>query len=479
MTSKTEQFYIRHIAELQEQLKQRDERIAALEKQVAELSELVTKLTDKVAKLSKNSSNSSKPPSSDIVKPPRKKKDNGSRNIGGQPGHTKHERTPFATDEIDDFQTHTLDACPDCGGKLEEVKNSSKVIQQVEVVKKPIRIEQHTGLCYWCKHCQKFHYAPMPAHIEKGQLIGPRLTAVIAYMKGACHCSFSTIRKFLRDVIGIPISRGQLSKLIQKASAAFEQAYNELLGYLPSEATLNVDETGHKENKKRFWTWCFRADTYTLFKIADTRGSKVLIDVLGEDFAGVIGCDYFSAYRKYMKDFDILIQFCIAHLIRELKYLAGLTDKATANYGQRLLDAMRDMFSIFHKAEELTASDFAKAMEESRKSFFDIALTDVPDSRQAQNLANRFRKHGDAYFQFITTPGIEPTNNLAEQAIRFVVIDRYITQGTRSENGRLWSERIWTVLATCSSQGRNAFDFIYQSIQAHFSDQPLPSLLGP
>ena len=486
MTSKTEQFYIQHIAELEKQLKQRDERIATLEKQVAELlkintelAEQVKKLTDKVAKLSKNSSNSSKPPSSDIVKPPRKTKNKKPRNIGGQPGHTKHERTPFATDEIDDFQTHTLDACPDCGGNLKEVENAGRVVQQVEVVKKPIHIEQHTGLCYWCEHCQKFHYAPMPAHIEKGQLIGPRLTATIAYMKGGCHCSFSTIRKFLRDVVGITISRGQLNKLIQKASAAFEQAYNELLEYLPHEAKLNIDETGHKENKNRFWTWCFRADAYTLFKIADTRGSRVLIDILGEDFAGVIGCDYFSAYRKYMKDFDVLVQFCIAHLIRELKYLAGLSDKATANYGQKLLEAMRDMFSVFHKAEELTATGFAEAMEESRKTFLDIALNDVPESRQAQNLANRFRKHGEAYFRFITTPGVEPTNNLAEQAIRFVVIDRYITQGTRSENGRAWSERIWTILATCASQGRNAFDFICQSIQAHFSDQPLPSLLGP
>jgi len=472
LTSKTEQFYIQHIAELEKQLKQRDERIAALEKQVAEL-------TDKVAKLSKNSSNSSKPPSSDIVKPPRKAKNKKPRNIGGQPGHTKHERTPFATDEIDDFQTHTLDACPDCGGKLKEVENAGRVVQQVEVVKKPIHIEQHTGLCYWCEHCQKFHYAPMPAHIEKGQLIGPRLTAIVGYMKGACHCSFSTIRKFLRDVVGVTISRGQLSKLIQKASAAFEQAYNELLEYLPHEAKLNIDETGHKENKKRFWTWCFRADAYTLFKIADTRGSRVLIDILGEDFAGVIGCDYFSAYRKYMKDFDVLVQFCTAHLIRELKYLAGLSDKATADYGQKLLDAMRDMFSIFHKAEELTATGFAEAMEANRKAFLEIAMNDVPDSRQAQNLANRFRKHGEAYFRFITTPGVEPTNNLAEQAIRFVVIDRYITQGTRSENGRAWSERIWTILATCASQSRNAFDFICQSIQAHFSDQTLPSLLGP
>ena len=121
----------------------------------------------------------------------------------------------------------------------------------------------------------------------------------------------------------------------------------------------------------------------------------MLIDVLGEHFAGVIGCDYFSAYRKYMKDRHILVQFCIAHLIRELKYLAGLSDKATADYGQKLFDAVRDMFSIFHKAKELTKNTSAKAIDESRKTFLDIALRNVPESRPAQNHAKRFRKHGD------------------------------------------------------------------------------------
>ena len=148
MTAKTEQFYIQHIAELEKQLKQRDDRIATLEKQVAELIKVNAELADKVAKLSKNSSNSSKPPSSDIVKPPRKTKNKKPRNIGGLPGYTKHERMPFTTDEIDAFHPHTLDACPDCGGKLKEVENAARVVQQVEVVKKPIHIEQHTGLCY-------------------------------------------------------------------------------------------------------------------------------------------------------------------------------------------------------------------------------------------------------------------------------------------------------------------------------------------
>jgi transposase len=79
-------------------------------------------------------------------------------------------------------------------------------------------------------------------------------------------------------------------------------------------------------------------------------------------------------------------------------------------------------------------------------------------------MAARFEKHGESYFRFITTPGVEPTNNLAEQAIRFVVIDRLITQGTRSERGNRWCERIWTVIATCTQQGRSVFEYLEAAV---------------
>jgi len=92
-------------------------------------------------------------------------------------------------------------------------------------------------------------------------------------------------------------------------------------------------------------------------------------------------------------------------------------------------------------------------------------------------MAKRFRKNGKAYFEFITTPGMEPTNNIAEQAVRFVVIDRRITQGTRSKMGRETNERLWTVVGTCSLQGRSAFEFILAAVHAHFYGKPEPSLL--
>jgi len=105
------------------------------------------------------------------------------------------------------------------------------------------------------------------------------------------------------------------------------------------------------------------------------------------------------------------------------------------------------------------------------------AARDVPPTAHSRNMAKRFEQHGEACFEFVTTPDVEPTNNLAEQAIRFVVIDRQVTQGTRGEAGRRWCERIWTVIATCSQQGRSVFDYLYAAVQASYQHATAPSLL--
>ena len=100
----------------------------------------------------------------------------------------------------------------------------------------------------------------------------------------------------------------------------------------------------------------------------------------------------------------------------------------------------------------------------------------VPATQAAGNLAQRFKDHGESYFRFLTTPEVEPTNNLAEQAIRFVVIDRLVTQATRSEAGNRWCERIWTVIATCAEQGRSVFASLEAAVAAWFNGAEAPSL---
>lgn len=456
-------------------------RIAELEAEVAELRAQVARLSEQIAKLSKNSSNSSKPPSSDIVKPSKPASSRKTkRKIGGQPGHARHERPPFSREAIDDVREYRLHCCPDCGGAVSTPAKEARVVQQVEIVERPIEIVEHRAEGCWCRRCRKVVYAPLPAAVQKGGLLGPQLTALVGYLKGVCHASFSTIRKYFRDVLHIPISRGQLAKVIGKVSAAMGPAYDALRARLPQEPRLNVDETGHKESGKAHWTWCFRAELYTLFKIDSSRSSDVLIEMLGEAFNGVLGCDYFSAYRKYMREFSVEVQFCLAHLIREVKFLIGLPNQRTRVYGERLLDALRQLFRVIHRRETMTPRGFRGALEKARGDVMNAA-TWAPRRSQAQNLANRFRHHGNAYFRFITTPGVEPTNNLAEQAIRFVVIDRRITQGTRSARGQQWCERIWTAIATCAQQERSVFEYLRNAVNAHFHDQPIPSLLpaGP
>jgi transposase len=458
-------------------------RVGALEAELAALKEVVAHLNQQLAAARKDSSTSSKPPSSDIVKPPKSPPPQGQdrRRIGGQPGHPKHQRAAFPPETINGGSfDHRLHSCPGCGHDLQPALTiAPRVVQQVDIGEVPLSIQEHRSHPGWCPHCRVMHQAPLPPGIGRGGLVGPTLTTLIAYLKGACHASFSTVRKFLRDVVHVTISRGELARIIAKVSRALDQPYRELLDDLPGQPRLNVDETGHKQNGQRQWTWCFRAGLYTLFKIDPTRSADVLIGVLGAEFDGVLGCDYFSSYRRYQREFGVLLQFCLAHLIRDVKYLTTLPDVRDRAYGERLREALRSLFAVIHHREELPGAVFQGQLEAAQAEVMRCGTRDVPETRHGRNLAKRFEAHGESYFRFITTPGVEPTNNLAEQAIRFVVIDRLITQGTRSEAGNRWCERIWTVIATCVQQGRSVFSYLEAAVGAWFEGTEAPSLLPP
>jgi transposase len=451
----------------------------------AEIETLKTRQAEieaELAKARKHSGNSSKPPSSDIVKPPKDKpagKDKDKkRKRGGQKGHARHQRPLFAPEEISLVKDYRYSDCPCCGGALQDCGQPAKIQQHIEIKDIPVTISEHRRIAQYCPHCDKVLYRSFPEHLVKAGLVGPRLTALVGFFKGACHMSFSAIRKFFRDVMGVPISRGHLAKLVAKVSDSLYDPYEELLKLLPEEDLLNVDETGHKDLGKRLWTWCFRASLYTLFKISPSRGSDVLVAVLGKEFDGILGCDYFSAYRKYMKDFNVVVQFCLAHFIRDVKFLAEHPNADNRAYGELLLGHLRQLFGIIHRRDQYaTQQGFRCALGRVRDTLIGEAILASPGTREADNLANRFVVHYESYFRFITEPGVDPTNNLAEQAIRFVAIHRRLTQGTRGQTGQTWCERIWTAVVSCAQQGRSIFEFLCEAITAHFRGKPAPSLL--
>ena len=208
--------------------------------------------------------------------------------------------------------------------------------------------------------------------------------------------------------------------------------------------------------------------------------------LLGQNFQGSLGADFWGAYRKYAGQCGVLIQFCLAHLIREVKYLCEFPDPSVQRYGQALLAGLKELFDALHCRADLSSKAFALALDTGEAKVWDAALDPILQPRRyphgkvhrlIDNLAHRFSLHGEGYFHFITHPEIQPTNNSAEQALRFVVMDRHMTQGTRSQRGRDFCERLWTVIATCSLQNRSAYVWIHAAIRAHFNGRPVPSLL--
>ncbi len=276
---------------------------AQLEARLTEAQAKNQQLIQALAAATKNSRNSSKRPSSDIVKPPPKPLGKGKkRKIGAQPGHPKHEHPAFTPAQINHHIPYELERCPvDPSHRLVPLADQQKIIQQVELVEQPFVVTEHTAQGYWCEGCQGIHYAAFPAAVVAGGLCGPRLTSLVCYLKGKLHGSYSGIQDFFRDVLGLEVSRGYLAKLNQKAARAFAQPYAQLLALLPQQAHLNADETGHKENGHRYWTWCFRAKDFIVFKIHASRGSDVLFDILGQNFQGSLGADFWGAYRKYAR----------------------------------------------------------------------------------------------------------------------------------------------------------------------------------
>ena len=474
---------------LEKQVKVLEAKLAQAMELIAQLQQRIAQLEAQLAKANKNSSNSSKPPSSDITKAP-KGGSSSSRKIGGQPGHPRHERKPFAPDQVDERQIHGLAQCPDCGSRsLEALPEAAQVVQQVELLPKPFLVTEHVVQACRCRCCQRIQTGQLPAAIAATGLIGPRMMGLMLFMKGAMRSSYSEMEEFLDHVLGFKVSRGYLAKVMVRGSQALRPPVEELRSLLPTQPLLNVDETGHKENGQGMWTWCFRARHFVLFTIQDSRGSMVLLEFLGQEFNGILGCDYFSAYRKFMGLMSGTVQFCFAHLIRDLKFLAEHPDPVIQIYGQPILRAVGRMFHLIHQHVEHPVEQFKAKLQRCKKRILALSVDTAAVSPiewyvqeqypQVFNMVQRFRKHGEAYFTFITTPEIGPTNNTVEQALRFVVQDRRATQGTRSHKGRAFCERIWTVVGTSRMNKQSIFDYLCQAVTAWANALPIPSLIPP
>ena len=149
-----------------------------------------------------------------------------------------------------------------------------------------------------------------------------------------------------------------------------------------------------------------------------SRSSQVLEDLLTTECEAVLGHDCFSAYRAYMEKAPVTVQFCVAHLIRELRFVSESTNVYIAAYGQRLLDQLKCLFRLIHRRDQLAPDTFQRRLEQIRDDFLQKARR-TKAGGAAATLAKRFRIYGRDYFTFITCPDIEPTYN-GEVTVRIV-----------------------------------------------------------
>jgi transposase len=461
--------------------------VARLEAYIEEQHILIAELQRQLAAANKNSRNSSKPPSSDITKPPKSSSRKPGRRkkcrIGGQQGHPRHESgltlddadhvVDFHADQVDDNGARDLVPAPD---------QKPRILFQHELVDKPVDLTAYVSHPFRDRKTGEIVYAPFPRDVEAAGIMGPRLTAFAGCLKGGIHASYTGAEKVL-GFLGVDVCRATICKKIKNVSGALAFAYGELLAALPGQDHINIDETGHKDNPfkkspgcKKHWIWIFAAATFSVFKIFNSRSTNALREVLGKDCASVIGADFYSAYRRFMKEANIKVQFCWAHLIRDIKFLSESTDKATANYGDRLLKICRLIFKLQHRRKELGEAVFRRRMTRLKDLFLSTGRRSQASG--ASDMVARLKKFGEEYFLFLENPQIEPTNNLAEREARHCVIDRRITQGTRGPVGQRWCERIWTVLATCARQKRDAFAFVTEAVRTFYAGQKQASLLS-
>lgn len=463
----------------------KDDIIAELRKIVDDQAKRIAALELQLAKALKNSSNSSKSPSSDIVKPPGKKTDRRRKSSrGGQKGHTRKLREPLPPERVDEEITYEINDA-DVREQGLTPTDDFETVQHIELLDLPIHVTEYRLRKYLDGEGNTI--LPDVPELRNRPIFGPRMLAMIGWLKSRAHCSYTTIETWMSDILQVSVSRGYLAKLCNGTiSASLADAYDELKQVIPEQPQLGSDETSLKNNGRKNWIWCLTAPLFTVFHIAASRSRSVLEELIGTDYNGFLHCDYFSANCSFAWNFDIKAQYCWAHLIRDIRFLLKHPDRKTKAWAEKLLDRSRRMFRAWHQREEMTEAGFHRSMMIHRDRFLEI-IRKPPDSGEAGNLNNRFRivdlvdgSHYDMsqdYFRFLFSAGVEPTNNHSEQQVRHCVIDRRITQGTRSEAGQRYHERMWTAIATCGKQGRGFFDFLHGSIAARLNDQPQPSLL--
>lgn len=442
----------------------KDAQIAALMERVALLEE----------RLSQNSQNSSKPPSQDPPTNKRPPKPPTGRKRGGQPGHTGSTREMLPLERVDTVVDVKPESCHGCGHHLEGEDANPWRHQVAEIPEIRPHVTEYRLHALTCPHCGEKNYSSLPAEAPTGAF-GVRLQAVVAVLTGAYRLSRRATKSILLDLFGVEMALGSVSACEKTASASLAEPVAEAQEYVQQSAVVHVDETGWREGKKRAWLWTATTVLVTVFMIHGKRGVDAARALLGS-FAGILVSDRWHAYNNWALT---MRQVCWAHLRRDFK---ALSEKAgvAGEIGKRLFSTSNEIFSLWHRLRdgELVREEFRSRMIPLMASVLDDLEQgcSCPDAKAAGKFRT-IRKVWPALWTFVHVPGVEPTNNAAERAVRPAVLWRKGCFGTDSAKGSRFAERMLAAAATCRQQKRNVLQFVVACLDAHIHGRTAPSLL--
>jgi transposase len=440
------------------------------------------------ARLRQDSSTSSRPPSSDPPgaqaqrrAPPAPPGGEGERRRqGGQPGHPGHHRSVLAEERVDRVVVVTPPACRGCGTGLDvDAGAGDPADERVQVVElPPVRAEvtEYRLAARRCGSCGVVTRAARPAQAGVGSF-GPRLHGVAALLVGRYRLSRREAVACLAELGDVALSVGALGQLEQATSAALEPVVDEVAAAVRQAAVANLDETGWWQRAKRAWLWTVVTESLTLFRLDPRRSKAVVQTLLGPNWTGIVGSDRYSAYRYLPLEQR---QLCWAHLLREFRKLAAYNPQQRP-LGERLLDITTRIFAVWYRfrAETIDRPTLRVELVPLQAELHQAleAGLDPPHAVVAGPLCGNLLDSWPALWTFVHIDGVEPTNNVAERALRPAVLWRKGSFGTQSADGSRFVERFMTVAATCKQQGRGLLDFLVQAVTAARLGLPPPSLV--
>lgn len=402
------------------------------------------------------------------------------RKPGGQPGHPPHLKEPLPPERVNHIVPIVPTECVHCGHALPETSGpydpEPTRFQVAELPEIKATITEYQGHARTCPCCGELTQAAIPAEI-RAHSMGPGLSALMSYLVGGCGLSKRRVEEVVESLFEVPVSLGAIAKLEQEMSAALQQSHEEALTAVQAADVKHADETGWKKAGKKRWLWVVATQSVVVFMIHRLRSAAVAMQMLGPVLLGILCSDRWSGYDWWPK---MQRQLCWAHLKRNFQKMVERGGKARA-IGEACLAIERQVFELWHRFRDggLTRDELGDGMSSLMLEMLDV-LHHGQRSRDGKTarFCRRLIKLYPALWTFVVTEGVEPTNNHGERVQRFAVLYRKNCFGCHSDSGCRFVERLLTVVQTLRLQKRSILAFLTQTLTAHRSRQPKPSLIG-